>query len=147
MKATVFNILLFLALLSGCKASKEVSKQYTAKTSKETLLTKSKRQGDSISVVIPSIKYKDTTIYSYNRVGTQLITRYGSNGELDVKCIESSVDEFKLAVKELKEESKQKEKTETTETKDTFIIGGFVLVGLVLFYLIYRIESVIKVIS
>jgi len=125
----VYRLLVILMLFTGCKGAKNVVKSDQSKSLKESVLTQSKRAGDSLEITLPNIKYKDTTIYNYNRVGTQLITRYDKDGSVDVKCIESSVNEFKLAVKELTEEKSEKDKTESFGVSNTtvLIVLGFVL--------------------
>lgn len=125
----VYRLLVILFLLASCQGTKEVFKKEESKTLKESVLTKSKRSGDSLEITLPNIKLKDTTIYTYNRVGTQLITKYDADGSIDVKCIESSVNEMTLAVKELTEQKNEKEKTEDFGVSNVtvLIVVGFLL--------------------
>ena len=91
------KLLILILLLSGCSMLRKVDRDKTETTGKEEIITKTTRKGDTVTYIVPKIRYKDTTIITYNRVGTRLETRYDDRGNIDLaRCIESAVEELKI---------------------------------------------------
>lgn len=133
-------------ILTSCGVFKD--KKLSKKDEKltEKIVEKTIRKGDTVTFLVPKVVHKDTTIYTYNRVGTKIITRFNNEGKIDsVACIASALEKFTEINRELVKSIKDKEKKEELKTSQTFIyiIGGTIF--LILFYLIYRVESVLKI--
>jgi len=122
-------ILSVLVLFSSCKLFKKVSKGQTK--SQEEILVKTTRKGDTVTYVVPRIKYKDTTIISVNRVGSRIETRYNNNGDIDkIDCLTANVDELTRIIKSLEEKNKNKEEKAKPDSGFWFLI--ILAVGVVL---------------
>lgn len=110
-------IIVCCILMTGCGTTRKVNKKQTqtetSTTSKETGTVESKREGDTLQVLIPNVVYKDTTIFRRGNT-TTVVGRYDSQGNLDLKCISDEIDELKTYIKETQEDKK-----EQTDEKDT----------------------------
>lgn len=130
-KITLFLIVL---LFSSCSLFKKVSKNESESISKEQITTKSVRVGDTVSYQVPLFKYKDTTIYSINKVGTRIETRFDEEGNVDlINCFSSTIEDLRSEIRELKQKDSSKEKEEEGKPDKWFwflivIAAGIVLV-------------------
>ena len=151
MKNFFFFLFLFFTL-TACDIQKRAVKTKTAKDLDEQITTKSKRSGDTVSFKVPKVIFKDTTIYTYNRVGSRIETIYNGNGQIDmVNCITSAIEEIKEENRRLIESTKDKEK-EKTESFDSssilyFMIGLSILVGVALFVMMKMFTDNKKILS
>lgn len=142
----VVLLLMFLFSLSfvGCDIQKEASKNKTDTNLKGSEETRRFRAGDTVGYK-PQLRprYKDTTIYTYNRQGTTLETIYDKNGNIsDINCMASKIEEQTKRIFELEQQTKDKEKQKTENFDSSFIlyiVGGVVFLGMIfmLFLFIY----------
>lgn len=110
-------ILLLVLSMSSCKLLKNINKKENS--SKEEILTKTTRVGDTVTFMVPRVIYKDTTITTVNRVGTRIETRYDDQGNIDlIECFSSNIDELRQEMREL--HSREKEKVEEAEPDKWF---------------------------
>ncbi len=107
-----------LAMLLIVSVSCEVSKKLlTTDNTKRTITTERKstiRKGDTLSIVVPNIKYKDTTITKYN-YETKTLARlvYDNQGNKRVDCISAEIREQLETIKEdIKNDIKTKNETD-----------------------------------
>ena len=124
--------ILILLILTSCTTTKKLfekkTKTDTTTESVETGTVTSTRDGDTLTIRVPSIVYKDTTIYKRGKT-TTLIQRYNSDGVLNVDCISDEINELKNYVKNALEQ-KNEETDESTKDvergfKDIFVLYGF----------------------
>ena len=135
----VRNILILLCLtLIGCKSLKDKvhDKSETKATVTET--TYSKRQGDTVTVLVPNIVYKDTLITKRGKT-TTLNLKYDKNGNLDAECITKEINELKQIITDIKQKNNIKEKRKENEVPTTLIL--YVFLGLAFLMVIYRLMS------
>ena len=126
----------------SCGLTKKVGKQEMDKKVVEQIVSKTKRKGDSVIYQVPNIRFKDTTVYTYNHVGTRLETRYDSEGYIDqVRCIEAALEQFTLINRELATSIKNKEKEEKSTIDKTLVYGILMILVFGLLYVISRLES------
>lgn len=128
--------LISLILLCGCDITKSAAKHKSETAMTEESETKTFRQGDTVHYKVPVVRYKDTTIYTYNRQGTTLKTVYDSAGQVsDIDCIASAIELYEKKRTELEssEKDKQKEKTEGFNTDwILYLVCGIVVIAIVL---------------
>ena len=139
--------MIFLALiLIGCDVLKKTTKTREDRTVKEQTETVTKREGDTVTYKIPNIKFKDTTIYTTNRVtGTTQVLRYNDKGQIDMaQCISGAIEEITRSNRELVEAINNKDRTVEKEFKTEIIIyimlGLVLIVGVIVFFM-YRLIS------
>ncbi len=112
LKSIVLAVLLIV--LMSCEVSKKL---LTTDNTKRTITTQRKlttRKGDTLSIVVPNIKYKDTIITKYN-YETKTIARlvYDNQGNSRVDCISAEIREQLETIKEdIKNDIKTKNETE-----------------------------------
>lgn len=122
--------LLLLILFTSCNVKKQALKNKEDRKLTEQTEVITKRKGDTVTYVIPNIKYKDTTIYTVNRQGTTLRTVYDNTGNIQqIDCFASMIEEITRSNRELVEAIKQKEvdKEENFNPTNLFYAIGFVL--------------------
>lgn len=149
------NYFLFICLfltLTACDITKQAVKTKTSKDLNEQILTKVKRAGDTVSFRIPSITFKDTTILTYNRVGSRIETVYNGNGKIDmINCITSAIEEIKEENRRLIEATKDKEKQKTENFDSSaisyFMIGLGVLLVIILIFILKAFNEYKKMFS
>lgn len=126
--------LLTLLLLTSCDITKSLQKSKSETSGNETIETRTFRKGDTVSYIVPVVRYKDTTIVTYNRQGTTLKTFYDGSGNVSsIDCISSTVEEMKREQREFIQSIKEKDKQKTEDFDSTpFIILGVVLLAIVL---------------
>ena len=131
-----FEILLIGSLLFtlfSCDIQKKAIKNKEDRTVKEQTETVTKRLGDTVIYTVPKIVYKDTTIYTVNRQGTTLRTVYDSSGQIDqIECFSSMIEEITRSNRELVEVIKEKDKEKTEDFDSSFILYGFLGLGVML---------------
>ena len=129
--------LVTVLIMGSCALTKKVDKKDTDTTQTEQIVSSKKREVDT-ATYIPVIRYRDTTIYTYNRVGTRIETRYDDQGEIDkIECISSAIEEMTKINRELITAISEKTKDEEFKMDTTFVIVAgivilimFVLLGL-----------------
>jgi hypothetical protein len=132
-------IIIFL-FLTSCTTTKSLfekkNKTDTQTNTTEVGTVESKRAGDTLTVFIPSIIYKDTIIQRRGNT-TTLTARYDSDGNLDLKCISDEINELRTYIKEISEEKQEltKEKTKEKESifKPIFILYLFLGLAFLMF--------------
>lgn len=112
---TLIKLLLIVFLMSGicsCDIQKEASKQKNDIDFTERIETKEIRKGDTVTYIVPIIKYKDTIITTISRQGTILKTYYDNKGNISQsECIGAEIDILRNEIRTLNDQSKTKEKT------------------------------------
>ena len=131
----MYKYLLILLLLTSCATTKN-KKQKETSTIERTLTT---RAGDTLTYVVPNIKYKDTTIYHKNfenPASNTLKIVYDKQGnQTEIKCISDEINELKEHINTFKEDSKVKE----TNFNNVIII--YVFIGLVFLIIVNKIAN------
>lgn len=126
-------IILILLIIFSCDIQKKAIKNKEDRTLNEQTETITKRVGDTVSYIVPKITYKDTTIYTVNRQGTTLRTVYDSSGQIDqIECFSSMIEEITRSNRELVEVIKQKDQEKTEDFDSSFILYGFLGLGVML---------------
>ena len=137
-------ILIFLLLVS-CDVTKEAVKTKTDRDLTEIIKTTSKRVGDTVSYTVPKIVLKDTTIYTVNRVGTRIETRYNKDGNIDlINCMASSIDEMKEENRRMLEIIKDKDKSKEENFNSGALIGVVSIIGIVFLLCVFLMIKYIK---
>ncbi len=109
-------LVVLLTTLMSCEVSKKL---LTTDNTKRTITTERKstiRKGDTLSIVVPNIKYKDTTITKYN-YETKTVARlvYDNQGNKRVDCISAEIREQLETIKEdIKNDIKTKNETDNS---------------------------------
>lgn len=125
----IITILLLTTAISSCNILKEKSKEKKDIKLDERIETKEKRKGDTVSYIIPRIKYKDTTIVTTSTQGTILKTYYNDKGEIyKSDCISSEIELMRLEMRSLMDQSKSKESSKEEKIDNTWI---YIIAGLV----------------
>ena len=132
-------------LLVSCDVTKEAVKTKTDRDLTEIIKTTSKRVGDTVSYTVPKIVLKDTTIYTVNRVGTRIETRYNKDGNIDlINCMASSIDEMKEENRRMLEIIKDKEKSKEENFNIGALIGVVSIIGIVFLLCVFLMIKYIK---
>lgn len=131
----MYKYLLILLLVTSCATTK--NKKQTETSTIERTLTK--RKGDTLTYVVPNIKYKDTTIYHKNfenPASNTLKIVYDKQGnQTEIKCISDEINELREYINTFKEDSKVKE----TNFNNVIII--YVFIGLVFLIIVNKIAN------
>ena len=148
----IFLIASMLFTLFSCDIQKKAIKNKEDRTLNEQTETITKRVGDTVSYIVPKITYKDTTIYTVNRQGTTLRTVYDSSGQIDqIECFSSMIEEITRSNRELVEVIKQKDQEKTEDFDSSFILYGFIgigiILGIVLFIFLYFANKNTKILN
>lgn len=143
MNKLIFIIFLFL---TSCGLTKKINKKDTDTTEKQEIVSQTKREGDTVTFFVPKMVLKDTTIYTVNRVGTRIETRYNNQGEIDrIDCMSSSIEELTKINRELITTISEKEKDEEFKMDKTFVIGILIIVGVFFIglaaYVIFKLQA------
>ena len=137
--------ILILLLLVSCDVTKEATKTKTDRDLTEIIKTTSKRVGDTVSYTVPKIVLKDTTIYTVNRVGTRIETRYNKDGNIDlINCMASSIDEMKEENRRMLEIIKDKDKSKEENFNSGALIGVVSIIGIVFLLCVFLMIKYIK---
>jgi len=134
-------VAMFLMCFS-CDIMKQSTKSKGESSVSEINESYRKRKGDTVSLVLPKITYKDTTIYTVNRQGTTLRTVYDERGQVSqIDCFASAIEEMTKQQNNFFESWKNKDKTKTEKFDSSFIlyiIIGIVILCIVAMLLFYR---------
>jgi hypothetical protein len=138
--------LIVMLLFVSCDTLKNKTSASDESQGKETIETSRKRKGDSVTYVIPRIRYKDTTIYTTNREGTTLRTVYDSNGQIsNIDCFASVIEEIRKENREFKNDIKETSKYKKVEQNFDWliylVIGFVVIISFALFLMFLWIKS------
>lgn len=138
---TLIKILLLALLLQSCDIQKQSAKQKNDIEQTERIETKEVRKGDTVTYIVPVIKYKDTVITTVSRQGTVLKTYYDKNGNISKSdCIGAEIDLFRLEMRSLIDQSKNKQQEKREKFDNTWIfaiMGGIVLMFFILILFIF----------
>ncbi len=114
-------------------------KLLTTDNTKKTIVTERKeliRQGDSLSIVVPNVKFKDTTITRYNYITkTKARVVFDKKGNQRIDCISAEISE---RIEKIREDIKNDIKTENekrSEFKPQYFIYALVFLGVVMIIL------------
>lgn len=106
---TLIKIILIVFLTSGicsCEIQKEASKQKNEIDFTEKIETKEIRKGDTVTYIVPVIKYKDTVITTVSHQGTILKTYYDKDGNISQSdCISAEIDLLRNEIRTLSDQS------------------------------------------
>jgi hypothetical protein len=117
-------------LIISCDSMKNKTSNTEKSEGKETIEVTTTRKGDTVSYVVPVIKYKDTTIYTTNRQGTTLRTVYDQNGQIsNIDCFASVIAEIRKENREFQNKMKQTTKDKKVETNFDWVI--YIVIGAV----------------
>ncbi len=134
-------LIALFCLVASCDIQRSVQKSETDTDFKENITTETKRKGDTVRYKVPVVTFRDTTIYTVSRQGTQLVTRYDTNGRLsNVDCISSEIDELRQELRTIIQNSKTKDKDESSKFDSTivlYIMFGFAVICMFAFYLMF----------
>lgn len=141
-------ILSLILLLNSCDIYKKASKTKTNLDLTEQIEIKTSRKGDTVRYEVPKITLKDTTIYTYNKQGTTLKTYFDKSGSVgSIDCFSSLIDEYRKENRILIESTKQKDSEKKEELNTTWILYGFIMIGvalivfMILFFLYVKAQS------
>lgn len=145
------NLIAFLfcmSLVVACKVGKDIRKRQDQKIIKEQIITKTIKKGDTVTFLVPRVKYKDTTITTINKVGTILRTKFDRSGNVsDIKCIEQSMNEFRIEFREAMQKTKEKDKKEEAKTSVTFELIAVLALALLFIVNTYGLRKSISTIQ
>lgn len=140
------SLILLAFLVCSCGITKKINKKKVDTTEKEEIVQETKREGDTVTFYVPKLILKDTTIYTVNRVGTRIETRYNNDGQIDrIDCMSSAIEELTKIIREKETNVQEKEKDEEFKMDQTFIIGVLVIFALLIVYVVFRVEGIRKV--
>ena len=116
---------MILVMACSCGLTKRVNKKEVDTTEKEEITQQTKREGDTVTFFVPKMILKDTTIYTVNRVGTRIETRYDTLGRIDrIDCMSSAIEELTKIIREKETNESEKQKDEEFVMDKTFVIVG-----------------------
>lgn len=143
-------LIAFTALLMfSCKLAKRITQTDKTQTEKTIERRKITRPGDTITIDIPNIRYKDTTIVRTNYENrTVARVTYDEDGNQSFECLSAEIKEELELIKE----SILKDVVNDSDVKREFnpqyfiyalaVLAGIVLIGIVIVsYLIMRIQK------
>lgn len=146
----VLLLFLFIGFFS-CSVQKKASKLKRDKELFSAMETITTRRGDTVTYVVPNVKFKDTTITRANyQTGTTQLVRYSHKGDIDlIQCLSGDIKEIirhnQLLIESIKE--KQQDKTETLNSSLILYLflglGVIILVVGLLSWKIIKSQSVI----
>ncbi|MBS9773803.1 MAG: hypothetical protein KGV59_01420 [Tenacibaculum sp.] len=139
----VLKYLLPILLFISCESYKKV---LTTDNTKKTTITdrkEIKRKGDSLSIVIPNVRYKDTIITRVN-YETKTVARvvYDKKGNQRIDCISAEINE---KLESIREDIKNDIKTENENNREFkpqyfFYAIGFlgivIIIMMIVFYVL-----------
>lgn len=135
LKCSILLALLFC--LFGCTTSKKLTekktKSETKRDIKETETKTTYRQGDTLTINVPNIRYKDTTIIKYNyETKTQVRVRYDDQGNQHIDCISAEMKQLIQTVRDITEEKKEdiKERNKEKESVINPTLLLYIFLGL-----------------
>ena len=136
--------LLFLPffLFISCDIQKQSQKSKIDTNLKTSEEIHTFRKGDTVSIRVPKITYKDTTIYTTNRQGTTLQTIYDKQGNIsNIDCYASQIEELTKRNSELEQSDKEKQSSKVEKANMDwvlYIVIGAVIIVLIGLFLVLR---------
>lgn len=104
----MYKYILLLLLFGSCSVLKDKKDIETL----EQIETKAFRKGDTVTYVVPNIKYKDTVIRTVSRQGTVLKTYYDNSGQIsNIDCISSEIELLRSELRTMTDNSKEKKES------------------------------------
>lgn len=131
-----YIIIIFLFFFCSCDITKQKSSQASDTDYSENIKTKTYRPGDTAKYTIPIIRYKDTLITTITRQGTVLNTVYDKNGNIDIECISSKIEEQREENRRFQQEMLAMQKDKTEKFNDGWIM--YIVIGLLVFLLLKK---------
>lgn len=122
----IVYVMIAISLMS-CDIQKQALKQKNDIDFTERIETKEIRKGDTVTYIVPVIRYKDTIITTVSHQGTILKTYYDKEGNISKSdCISAEIDLLRNEIRILSDQSKTKEssKEENLNTDWILILGG-----------------------
>jgi hypothetical protein len=107
--------ILLLLIFTSCDIQKQATKQKNDIDSSEWSKTQTFRKGDTVTYIVPVVRYKDTVINTVSTQGTILRTYYNDKGEISKSdCISAEIAQIQETLKSITDNSvnKTNEKTE-----------------------------------
>lgn len=143
----LLNIFFIIILFSfvGCKSSKKIISD--DKSTVDTVIDKTTiiRPGDTITINIPNIRYKDTVIRKTNYETKSVATvYYDKDGNQRFECLSAEIFEIRELLKESRKnniQTKQEQKSDFNPQYFFYSIGTLGIIICILFYMIIRIQN------
>lgn len=128
-------VLIFvLVSLFGCKTSKESLFNDKSKTDTFTEKKTVTRAGDTVTIDIPNIRYKDTTITKINYdTKTIASVRYDSQGNQTFDCISAELKELIETMKQTTENDIEAEAKRESEFNPQYIFYAIGFLAFIVF--------------
>jgi len=127
--------LFIILLLMSCATKKKALVTDNTRTDTFTETKKSSRQGDTVTLFVPNVKYKDTTITRTNyATNTVLRTQYDSQGNQTVECISGKIDELIQTMKQTQQNDVKSQEEKESSFNPQYIfwaLGGLVFIVVV----------------
>lgn len=127
-------LLLVLVSLFGCRTSKE--SLFTDKSKTDTFTEKRTvtRAGDTVTIEIPNIRYKDTTITKINYdTKTIASVRYDSQGNQTFDCISAELKELIETMKQSTQNDIEAEAKRESEFNPQYIFYAIGFLAFIVF--------------
>lgn len=142
-------IIPLILILTSCDILKQSRKEKKDVTTNEKIETREVRKGDTVTYIIPNIRYKDTIITTVSTQGTILKTYFDKSGQV-VKndCISAEIELLRLEMRTIIDQSKTKESTKTEKIGMDlipYLFGVIAFLGLVVviaLFLYFRVRKV-----
>lgn len=146
MKKTILIAFVTLSLFSCNTAKKtiETDKSEGLKTISEHTIT---RPGDTITIDIPNVRYKDTIIERIDYINKSVArVTYDDNGNQRFECLQAEMkEEFRLLREEFKNDKKTESESETNFEPQKFIYALAILGGVIVIALIVALVAFAKI--
>jgi len=150
-----YILIIILIAFTGCKSTKDVSRQDEDRAVTETSKTITTRIGDTVRYEIPKVILRDTTIYKKNYVtGTTQVVRYNNDGKITwVECqsgmIEIMQENNRILIENINNMQKHKETEIPASTLIYFFVGLslflVIVLGVAFLFLKKYIKTVIPI--
>ena len=127
-------ILLIISFFISCDVTKKAFKSKNDIETFETIKTNTFRKGDTVTYIVPNIKYKDTVIKTVSEQGTIIRNYYDSKGEIYKNdCVSAEINQLREELRKTTDQSKNKQSEKTEKFDSSFIlyiVGGAVVLGI-----------------
>ena len=129
--------------------TKKATKNKTDRQLNETIKTTTYRKGDTITIEVPNVIYKDTVIEKINYENrTVARITYDKDGNKKFECMESQIKEITEINRQLIEAIKEKDKDKEEKFDTMSLLGVFAIImftaGFILFYYLKNMIEKIK---
>lgn len=119
-------------LLIGCSTFKKLNKKEDTKQETSVIRKEITRPGDTITIDIPNIRYKDTTITRINYENKTIASvRYDDQGNQQFECLSAEIKEKFEQIDSKLEIQKEEETEKKSEFKPQHLIYAIAGLGLV----------------